>query len=155
MAWPTREKQAYLTKLREGLKEGEKLCPSCETVKPVTEFHKNKNTKDGTSSYCKVCNIKRAKDHGKSEAGRSCRLKRQHGITSEQYAEILKAQGGGCKICGSKQSNGRWDHLHVDHCHRSGKVRGILCNKCNTMLGHVDDSVETLLSAARYLEDSR
>lgn len=79
------------------------------------------------------------------------KLKFHYGITPEEYYTILDAQGGGCAICGGLQSkNGR--ALHVDHDHSSGKVRGILCDRCNTSIGKFDESPTLLRKAAAYVE---
>jgi recombination endonuclease VII len=70
----------------------------------------------------------------------------RYGITEEQYSELLKFQGGGCALCG------RTKRLHIDHCHESSKVRGILCMHCNTALGILGDSVEAIQKVLRYLQ---
>jgi hypothetical protein len=83
-------------------------------------------------------------------------LKKLYGITLDEYKVILEAQGGVCAICGKAET--RTDHktkkvsrLHVDHCHESGKVRGLLCHLCNAMLGHAKDDVTVLRKAIAYL----
>ena len=76
-------------------------------------------------------------------------LKRKYGITGEDYDRLLAEQGHRCKVCG-RESNGRtW---HVDHCHGTRKVRGILCDKCNRGLGQFNDDPAALRRAADYLE---
>lgn len=80
-------------------------------------------------------------------------LKRKFGITLDQYKSLNKAQEGRCAICGGLNVAGR--RLAVDHCHRSGKIRGLLCYKCNVGLGSFDDDLERLLLAALYLEKHR
>lgn len=75
-------------------------------------------------------------------------IKWKYGITEDQYGAILMKQNGGCAIC--KQQGVR---LEVDHCHGSGKVRGLLCGRCNKGIGLFSDSVENILSAAKYLGD--
>lgn len=80
---------------------------------------------------------------------------RNFGLTAEQYAEMLLAQGNKCAICGNEETATRMGNvksLAVDHDHKTGKVRGLLCNECNQGLGKFRDSREMLLSAARYLE---
>jgi hypothetical protein len=77
-------------------------------------------------------------------------LKRRYGITIEQYDTMVEKQGGLCAICG-KPPNGRWKRLAVDHCHKTGKVRGLLCHACNVLLGHAEDNWEVLCNAVRYL----
>lgn len=61
---------------------------------------------------------------------RNWSLKQKFGITEERYQELLKAQGGVCKLCGDGP-NGRWKQLQVDHNHKTGEVRGLLCWNCN------------------------
>jgi hypothetical protein len=65
---------------------------------------------------------------------------------------MLKDQNGGCAICYKPEGSRMFD---VDHDHKTGEVRGLLCTSCNRVLGHAKDSVERLLAAARYLESSR
>jgi len=76
------------------------------------------------------------------------RLQSDYGLTPEQYNKILEAQGGLCAIC--KQSR----KLHVDHCHESGVVRGLLCRSCNTALGKLGDTSSGLMRAVRYLRNA-
>lgn len=83
-------------------------------------------------------------------------IKRRFGITREQYDEKLKSQNGGCAICGQKETalngvTGTIKLLAVDHCHTTNKVRALLCGRCNTTLGKVDDNIELLQSMIDYL----
>ena len=82
--------------------------------------------------------------------GRAVRLERVYGITQEDYDVMLRAQGGVCKICGQKESVDRFP-LAVDHDHKTGKVRGLLCGSCNTGLGKFNDDPDLLLKAMKYL----
>lgn len=85
------------------------------------------------------------------------KLKNLYGITVEDFWDMHKQQKGLCAICNSPESrklNGAVAHLVVDHCHETGKVRGLLCHKCNTGLGHVEKR-EWLLKAIVYLEASQ
>ena len=77
--------------------------------------------------------------------------KREYGLTVEDYFALLEKQGGGCAIC-KGDTNGR-GIFHVDHCHETGRVRGLLCAKCNILLGHADDDTKLLRSAISYLID--
>lgn len=74
------------------------------------------------------------------------------GISLRDYEAMLEAQGGGCAVCGAKSSGGRWESLPVDHCHETGKIRGILCLHCNTGLGHFSDDPARVRDALAYLE---
>jgi hypothetical protein len=80
---------------------------------------------------------------------RGAHLKNRYGITLEEYDEMNEAQGGVCAACGG--SNGS-RVLCVDHDHRTEEVRGLLCDSCNFVLGHVDDNIDTLMALVRYLE---
>ena len=75
-------------------------------------------------------------------------LKKMFGITIQDYDEMLESQNGGCKICGGKDKSFR---LAVDHCHGTGKIRGLLCSKCNRGIGCFKDSTDLLRKAIEYL----
>jgi hypothetical protein len=86
-------------------------------------------------------------------------LKRKFGITIEEYNSMLKSQNGVCAICKINETsirvkNNRHIDLSIDHCHKTGKVRGLLCFKCNSSLGKFKDSIETLQNAIDYLKKS-
>lgn len=74
----------------------------------------------------------------------------KYGLTNENYEGILKSQGGGCAICGSSEA-GRGKRLPVDHCHRTGKTRGILCLHCNTSLHRLETHSDWTEKALAYL----
>ena len=78
---------------------------------------------------------------------------RKYGLTIEQYESMLRQQHGGCAICGQqpKGGSGSASRLHVDHCHKTGLVRGLLCGNCNHGIGKFKDSVELIEAAAMYL----
>ena len=91
--------------------------------------------------------------------GRRCLLKVKYKIRLEQYDEMLKNQNYVCKICKNPESSIDKRHnktrdLSIDHCHKSGKIRGLLCDKCNRGLGYFKDSIESLESAIRYLKSN-
>lgn len=79
-------------------------------------------------------------------------LQRKFNITHKQYEQILTDQEGGCAICGTQTPGGRGKYFHVDHCHTTGVVRGLLCQSCNTSLGGFKDNYGILRKAAYYLE---
>lgn len=72
-----------------------------------------------------------------------------YGLTSEQYESLVVKQNGCCAICGTKPKK-----LHVDHCHNSGRIRGLLCFHCNFVLGQAKDSKLTLQKAIEYLTET-
>jgi len=76
-----------------------------------------------------------------------------HGLTRQEADAMIEKQGGLCAIC-QKPATGKppTDRLHVDHCHETGKVREMLCSKCNTALGQFQDDVATLQYAIEYLK---
>lgn len=113
-----------------------KNCRWCKTTKPVGEFHRDKRNTDGRMSHCKVCY--QAKQ---SQAAR----KRKYGLTPEQYDAEVARCGGSCPMCGESAK------LVVDHDHRTGAFRSLLCDRCNRLLGVADDSVDLLQAAIDYL----
>lgn len=139
-----------------------KLCTKCDTYRPIDQFHKNKVSKDGRHNYCKACRIAYQKewhknnptyhtDYINSNHGQSTNLFRKYGITKDQYNSMLAEQNGNCKICKTHYTKFKRD-LHVDHCHQTGKVRGLLCVCCNTGLGKFKDSIELLQQAITYIQ---
>ena len=95
----------------------------------------NKKWRDSNKEWCK-----------------SYELKRKFNITPEDYNRMFEEQAGRCKICNTHASNFT-KALAVDHCHTTGKVRGLLCDKCNRGIGLLGDDVEILKAAVRYLEE--
>ena len=79
-------------------------------------------------------------------------LKRNFGITQARYIELLRGQGGGCAICGSTNSGRNNRNFCVDHDHKTGSIRGLLCFSCNHGLGQFKDSTVTLQAAICYLQ---
>ena len=130
----------------------QKFCSRCGEIKTIEEYWEARGRTDGRQAWCKPCSV---------AALRESNLKTKYGLTREQYDEILKTQGNGCAVCGSVDSNqkpyggdGKSFELHVDHCHESGKVRGILCSSCNSGLGRFKDDPALLLNAINYLQRS-
>lgn len=128
--------------------ENSKHCNHCDLDLPRSQFYSDKKTKDGLTAYCKayyaayyVSNKER-----QQETSQRARLKRRYGLTVEQYEKLLAL---GCTVCGSHKT------LHVDHCHETGNVRGVLCRNCNVALGHACDDPERLRALAVYLEEKR
>jgi hypothetical protein len=78
-------------------------------------------------------------------------LGKKYGVTPADYAALMVAQDGRCAICLTSDP-APWDQLSVDHDHETGRVRGLLCMRCNSCLGYVQDSPDLLRKAVRYLE---
>lgn len=141
----------------------DKYCSSCKQYKPVEEFYKNKRTADGLNNYCKSCK-KRCDHNWYASHPRTDEQKKENGlrahykIGSSEYDKMLGAQGGMCAICKQPETvidkrTKKVRRLEVDHCHRTGKIRGLLCRKCNTALGILErHGKEGLQSLLRYLE---
>jgi hypothetical protein len=88
---------------------------------------------------------------------RNWRLKKDHGITLDEYEQMVSDQGGVCKICRRPPRGGRTHHdqmLHVDHDHATGRIRGLLCRHCNVAIGFFDEDVEIITAAIRYIQQS-
>ena len=86
-------------------------------------------------------------------ARRDSHLKKTYGISLAEYDEMLEEQGNGCAICGtSPEKNGR--RLDVDHCHTTGKIRGLLCHSCNLGIGKFKDNPDLLAEELKYLYKS-
>jgi hypothetical protein len=98
--------------------------------------------------YCGKCLFIVRKARADIEHARN--IARKYGITGEQYLALHKFQGGRCAIC--RRATGRTRRLCVDHDHKTGKVRGLLCRPCNSMLGHLRDDPDAFRRAALYLE---
>ena len=131
------------------------VCSKCGISKPLSEFGKRKEGSLGRRTECKTCKReynkkwykKGKKDHLKRM--RNSELKRKYGITLAQYEVLNEVQNGLCAICGKSNKSGVG--LHVDHNHVTGKLRGLLCFKCNAALGMVNDNIELLQNMIQYL----
>lgn len=148
-------------------------CTQCFIEKPKECFSPEKVKKNGVKSYCKECAKKyhkirytndpegqrqRSREYRKKikedspkklfEANRKTKLKRDYNLTLEQYDLMLKEQNGVCFICNQPPSK---KLLAVDHCHKTNKVRKLLCSKCNTALGLVNDDIIILTNMIKYL----
>jgi len=96
-----------------------------------------------------------AREYAKKNPHRQrIRILAQYGLTEEGFDELLKSQNGVCAICGKSRSEMK-SNLVVDHDHKTGKVRGLLCVQCNTSLGNLKDNTDLLKKAAEYLENHK
>ena len=126
---------------------GKKACRTCGVLLPLRHFHKNPQRTDKRGSYCKDC--LRHKDKANNNRHRARTLSKKYGLPEVEYVRMVKVQDNKCAVCKEQCASGR--HLAVDHCHESGKVRGLLCRSCNVGLGHFKDNPKLLLLAAKYL----
>lgn len=145
-----------------------RTCTACLEAKPTSEYYKKK---DGLQPVCKECRkadqtARRRRDPAAHKANmerwkannpeayalyrKRARLKR-YGITPEQYDQLLTEQGGKCTICGANECvTGR--EFAVDHCHTTGKIRGILCGPCNVGIGMLGEDLSRIEKAHSYLQ---
>lgn len=125
---------------------GHKTCSGCNKMKPVSQYYRRKDGKSETCSRCKTCMDTSFRD-------RSYRTR--FGITLAEYESLLEEQSSRCRLCGEKEKiDNRIKNLAVDHDHKTGKVRGLLCNRCNRALGMFSDDINFLKKAIAYLQNS-
>lgn len=160
------EKKKAKVKARRGVTWGPKetaegrRCSTCKERKPREAFSLSRGHYDGLSAVCKVCSSKASTAWMKSlppEEAKKLRrkqvLKRNYGMTLDDYFALVESQDGMCGICRDPLTEGRIG-AQVDHDHKTGNVRGILCVKCNAGLGQFRDNIGFLASAIGYLERS-
>lgn len=141
-----------------------KTCPKCREVKPLSEFHVRKNRGGQPASRCKPCCVAAQREWRGKQADydkrryqavkvetRERHLVRKYGVTLADYDAMLERQGGKCAICQTTPETQRYAVFHVDHCHATGVVRGLLCRGCNNVLGVINDDPEALARAIAYL----
>lgn len=131
-----------------GLASGLKWCPECNDVKPTAEFPRARSQRNGVGAYRKPCsnqviNENREKNHG---SGRNYRYTLRYGITEAVVDAMLEEQQGVCAICREAVA------VHLDHDHKTGRVRGLLCFHCNQALGNFRDRGDLMQLAVHYLE---
>lgn len=116
-----------------------KTCIDCGKTKKEDEFYAKREKE--THAYCKVCHRLR---------NRRYQLKWAYNITVEDVLSMRKSQDYSCKICGVHEDDLNRG-LFVDHDHSTGKVRGLLCDDCNVLLGRAKDDTSILEEAIQYL----
>lgn len=119
-------------------------CTKCKENKPSTDFHSNGKIteKKKVRSKCKVCILTK-------EERRRANVKTRYGITQSDYETMLKNQNNSCAIC--KTTVPGYDNFCIDHCHKTGRVRGLLCRRCNLAIGHLNDDPLLCIEASKYL----
>lgn len=148
-------------------KHQSKTCSYCGILKPVYEFYLSKKGKFGRQSRCKICrsilekeylNRPGKKEHkqkmryvwGKNNIDKIKAIQRKqtckkYGITTEQYEQQKEKQNGRCLLCNSEKK------LCIDHDHKTGVFRGLLCNNCNRSLGLLKENIETMQKMIIYV----
>lgn len=154
-----------------------KICKACNVEKEIACFGVAKAYAGGHRHQCRPCRTEESRKWANSERGqkllkdyrevnretiREKRLKkyvdesvkRHFQITEEVFNQLLAQQGGGCGICGRLMSNHGRRRMVVDHCHTDGRVRGILCMKCNVGIGQLGDTDESIRRAFTYMQSA-
>ena len=133
-----------------------RTCNICGETKALTEYYVN--NKGNLHGKCKKCYVKKQQENYTPEKGRDKNLRYNYGITLEEYNTLLSNQDGKCATCGTTEPGGRKSgrgggtNVFVDHCHDTGKVRGLLCHSCNRAMGLLGDNVSVIESMIKYLE---
>lgn len=154
-----------------------KHCKKCENDKEDLSFFKNTSNNDGLSSWCKECTSKSQKERYElnkesikekaalryinnkekhKEKGKQWRYKKIYGIEYKVFEQMIKKQNNKCFICNKDFVTGSVSDAKavLDHCHITGKLRKILCNRCNSAMGWFEDNPELLEKAANYLRSN-
>lgn len=140
-------------------------CRLCGTNKPIEAYSIRNKTTGTRRTECKQClNTKRrlSPNYGKWHKEnaqyvktyiRNYDLQRYYGITQSTFDYLFEKQNGKCAICKTTDFVGKGKKLHVDHCHATNAIRGLLCNHCNIGLGAFKDNIDYLKKAMVYLEN--
>ena len=130
-----------------------KTCMTCGKEKLATDFYFRNKKYNRRHSECKLCTGERVKTRHKEnpERTRNNDLKRLYGITLNEHTQMYEEQNGVCAVC-EKPGDGKWKKLCVDHDHKTGKVRQLLCRNCNMILGQVDDNINHMEKLTAYLQ---
>jgi hypothetical protein len=154
-----------------------KKCQKCEADKELKFFSKDKRSPDGKMRRCKQCMssdykkwykdnpekiaVLREKDKEyrkeyysdpkRREQYRIWYIIREYNLSEEDYLKLLEKQNNKCKICNKPEKSGR--NLAIDHCHKTNKIRGLLCNQCNRALGYLKEDINLFEAAIKYLKE--
>ena len=167
---------------QEMLTRTEKWCPLCQATKSTLDFTTSPARPDGRGNWCRKCQRTKGKEYrlkrpqakittdskqsrqrelawkkrdpkGFKIAHRRYYLKSEYGLTPEHLRALLKTQYGKCPIC--KRPLKTLTRYHIDHDHQTQNIRGILCVKCNLLLGYGNDNPTILQSAISYLKGAK
>jgi len=148
-----------------------KRCRKCKQFKPISEFTLGWNRSRGRKkrdSRCRSCTLDSLNKYNAALGSEECaqrsrrrRFRNNYGIDLEPYEAMLQAQGGVCAICKKPEKiehlkgKGVLRRLAVDHDHATGRVRALLCGRCNRLIGLAGEDVSLLQAAIAYLEQHR
>ncbi len=147
------------------MSEGTKVCSKCGEAKPLSGFYPRSRHRSGYEAHCKACRNVNARKYYAANRERYAEWKKAHrerypdrpreynrryqyGLAAGEWDAMFEAQGRVCAICKTQEPGRCWN---TDHCHLTGRVRGILCNGCNVALGHLRDDPGRVLAAHAYL----
>ncbi len=141
----------------------EKTCTVCKQIKPLEDYYSSKASKDGKSWRCKECDKNTTLESRRQRwkkarvQQRNANRKAKYGITEEEFSKIFQDQKGLCACCEVELTDDfvarhSKTKLVIDHCHKTGKVRGLLCTMCNKGIGLLGDNAEGLHKAYTYLK---
>lgn len=127
-----------------------RLCKTCNIKKSIEDFYPKKG--NYYTHSCKICLSKKQKTYKTVPCiyNREKVFKEKYNLSIEEYDKLLLEQNYKCAICRTPQSDLKRS-LAVDHCHKTGKVRGLLCTSCNIGLGNFKDNVSNVEDALFYL----
>jgi Recombination endonuclease VII len=126
-----------------------KICRKCKGEKALSEFHKRIGAKDGVHPVCKEC--RKQEPRPSLDMRRAYLRRKNYGLTDADFWAMFESQSGVCAICMDPLTLDYQTGLHIDHDHKTGKVRGLLCGRCNAGLGHFRDRIDLCLAAHKYL----
>lgn len=135
--------------------EGKKWCPVHKDFLPIESFRSDKSRKDGLYALCAECSRKSIRErYARNPKEMIVRqFKYNYGMTPEEYEQLYQEQCGVCAVCKQPETfimRGKVMALSVDHCHKSNRVRALLCRSCNLALGFMEDDPERIKSLLAY-----
>lgn len=141
---------------------GNQRCCRCGVIQPLSEFVRSKRTTSGAGSSCRACeNARRQKKNrtpiqqrADERAQFEANIRSSYGISVEDWARLFHLQRGLCAVCGDVLIHDRQRGVNVDHCHRTGRIRGLLCHYCNKAAGLVRDRPAIAAALAAYLRNT-
>lgn len=140
-----------------------KNCPTCNKILSIDNFYLSPIFKDGRSKHCKECDRARQRKFRKEQPNKAKNneLRNRYGkeFGLQEYNDLLVKQDNKCAICKRKESKKykkkRAYMLAVDHCHKTGKIRGLLCSACNTAIGKFGDNIQRIKETISYLRRNK
>lgn len=149
-----------------------KMCKRCKKERPLRTFSKCSGSKGGRKHVCNKCrsfgnfmrtnptpdairkykeNYRQRENRDPNEPNRWKALRTKYGLSKSRYETFERQQEYRCAICRTDRPGGRFDVLVVDHCHDTGRVRGLLCNACNVALGRFGDTPDAIRKVYEYV----